>query len=652
MVAATVSALPNIPMQTAISTAIETVRAAGPAILSQTPPKPNANADVKRAPSGRASPSPGSSTSPSAPIRRSRAPSPSARKPAPAVPSDKPVGSMTFAQMAATVLDPPTTAPMHPAKAKPTWRAIETNKSLVLRPGTKGTRVSELHIRVPKVPATAHLFSLSGTKLINEVLRLVNDSHNKAGICALKDNHLVLVKWSMRGNLILKCSKPMDDVIKECLHEAIKAAVPPSSTDSIAILNKPPTTALKFSSVPRHNEDGTDADSYDLLNDLMSNDTWRDVEIFSQPRFLPMKPEAAGGTVIVSVVDDNVGSVGRKLMNMVVNFSGASRCCLRWVEKEAQLHCIQCQGWGHLNFNCLSNIMRCSKCAGPHDYRQHDRYCETCKSGKGRLCLPKCFNCRGAHFANSKECIFYINRSSKERQVQLRDEFNQKWKEEDAALKAAANTDSGRKGKAHPSKPNDNDDFVPVGKGGKAKYTFGGMTQALAPMTRIDAVADHKDDGDNGSDASSELRLSYVDDIPLKQRFPALKPPTAKAPVTGLPRQESTTTPVHKPLTITLPATGHKPLRSVTDILRELKNTAPAAANPIASSIDTHLDHDAPTVRFDGGNVEYSASALQSEAVAFAAALDSADVPPHPSLTPALHGQDDGTSQPPTNLHD
>ena len=442
MVAAMVSALPNIPMQTAISTAIETVRAAGPAILSHSPPKPNA--DAKRAPSGRASPGPSSSTSPAAPVRRSRAPSPSTQKPAPAASSDKPVGSMTFAQMAATVLDTPAAAPMHPAKAKPTWRAIETNKSLVLRPGTKGTRVSELHIRVPKVPATAHLFSLSGTKLINEVLRLVNESHNKAGIRALKDNHLVLVKWSMRGNLILKCSKPMDDVIKDCLHEAIKAAVPPSSTDSIAILNKPPTTALKFSSVPRHNEDGTDADSYDLLNDLMSNDIWRDVEIFSQPRFLPMKPEAAGGTVIVSVVDDNVGSVGRKLMNTVVNFSGASRRCLRWVEKEAQLHCIQCQGWGHLNFNCLSNIMRCSKCAGPHDYRQHDRYCEICKLGKGHLCLPKCFNCRGAHFSNSKECIFYINRSSKERQVQLRDEFNQKWREEDAALKAAANSDSGR----------------------------------------------------------------------------------------------------------------------------------------------------------------------------------------------------------------
>ena len=621
MVAATVTALPNIPMQTAISTAIETVRAAGPAILSQptmttkNPLVPN----TKRSPS----PSPASASSPATPPRQSRAPSPSPPKAAPAVSTGAPAASMTFAQMAATVLDPPAAAPMHPAKAKPMWRAIKTNKSLVLRPGTKGTRVSELHIRVPKVPATTHLYSLSGTKLINEILRLVNESHNKAGIRALKDNHLVLVKWSMRGNLIFKCSKPMDDLIKECLHDAIKAAVPPSSTDSIAILNKPPTTALKFSSVPRHNADGTDTDSFDLLNDLLNNDLWREVEIFSQPRFLPMKPDAAGGTVIVSVVDDNTGSVGRKLMNTVVNFSGASRRCLRWVEKEAQLHCTQCQGWGHLNFNCLSNIMRCSKCAGPHDYRQHDRYCEVCKAGKGHLCLPKCFNCRGAHFSNSKECVFYINRSSKERQIQLRDEFSQKWKEEEAALKATTNSDSGRaactaaavkdargkgKGKAKASANNDDDDYVPVGRGGKAKYTFGGMTRPLAPTTRIDDVTDKKehDDDVNGSDASSELRLSYVDNIPLKQRFPSSKPPVPAKSAAVSPSRTATAQP-SKPLTITLPATNHKPLRSVTDILRELKKptdaaTAKPATPGIVPSLPTDVDN-CTGARFGGGEV-------------------------------------------------
>ena len=672
MVAATVTALPNIPMQTAISTAIETVRAAGPAILIQSSasPKPSAksSSSPKAATEPKASPVPAPSATPAA-RNRSRAPSPSLPKKGATEAPTRPA-AMTFAQMAASVLDPPTAAPLHPAKAKPSWRAIETNKSLVLRPGTKGTRVSELHIRVPKVPGTTHLFSLSGTKLINEILRLVNETHDKDGIRALKDNHLVLVKWSMKGNLILKCSKPMDDTIKQCLHEAIKSAVPPGSSDSISILNKPPTTALKFASVPRHNEDGTDTDNFDLHNDLMSNELWRNVEIFSPPRFLPMKADAAGGTVIVSVVDDNVGSVGRKLMNSVVNFSGASRRCLRWVEKEAQLHCTQCQGWGHLNFNCLSNIMRCSKCAGPHDYRQHDRYCEICKKGKGHLCVPNCFNCHGAHFANSKDCVFYLNRSSKERQVQLRDEFSQKWKEEAAALKATANSDSGRaarttaaielekksnKGKTAAKAPakhstKDDDDYVPVGKGGKAKYSFGGMVQALASTTRIDDAVDDKDDND--SNASSDLRLSYLDDIPLKQRFPSHKPP-ASAPASAKTGTAPAPLPsLQKPLTITLPATGgSKPLRSVTDILRELKNP------PMVDSATPGQ------TRFGGAEVAYSASALQTEASEFAAALATSNIPSQPSppttAPPVSHIPHDSDapataaiSQTPTNQHD
>ncbi|KAF8703678.1 hypothetical protein AX14_014151 [Amanita brunnescens Koide BX004] len=670
MVAATVTAIPNIPMQTAIATAIDTVRAAGPSVLGQnnpkaqsskssaTPAKHNANTPTAQ-PLTKSSAAP--SVTPPAPIAtpKSRAASPSPAKPV--TPA-----AMTFAQMAASVLDPPSAVPLHPAKAKPSWRAIETNKSLVLRPGTKGTRVSELHIRVPKIAATAHLFSLSGTKLINEVLRLVNESHNKAGIRALKENHLVLVKWSMRGNLIFKCSKPMDDIVKDCLHEAIKAAVPPNSNDSIAILNKPPTTALKFSSVPRHNEDGTDTDSYDLHNDLMSNELWRDVEIFSQPRFLPMKPDAAGGTVIVSVVDDNTGSVGRKLMNSVVSFSGASRRCLRWVEKEAQLHCTQCQGWGHLNFNCLSNIMRCSKCAGPHDYRQHDRYCELCKAGKGKLCIPKCHNCHGPHFANSKDCVFYVNRSSKERQVQLRDEFSQKWKEEAAALKAAANSDSGRaartataiqadKSKVSTSKTKsnprtgsknakDNDEYVPVGKDGKAKFTFRGMASALASTTRIEEVPG-EDGADEKSDASSELRLSYLDDIPLKKRFPNPKAPvpdTKSASKPALPSDAPASENAPKRLSITLPArSGFKPLRSVTDILRELRHD------------NNDLVKGPPAARFGGGEVEYSSSALAAEADAFATALADAGLPSQPSPPAGTEPLTKATSpHAPTNQHD
>ncbi|KAF8694406.1 hypothetical protein AX14_002051 [Amanita brunnescens Koide BX004] len=644
MVAATVSAIPNIPMQTAIATAIDTVRAAGPAVLTQSPitqpsktnaasttPRPKSPASAATTPPSHPQP-PADGNKSNAPREtnrpRSRAPSPSPAKPA------EPA-TMTFAQMAASVLHPPNAPPMHPAKVKPSWRAIETNKSLVLRPGTKGTRVSELHIRVPKVSATTHLFSLSGTKLINEILRLVNESHNKAGIRALKENHLVLVKWSMRGNLIFKCSKPMDDIVEDCLHEAIKSAVPPSSADSIAILNKPPTTALKFSSVPRHNEDGTDTDSYDLHNDLMAKELWRDVEIFSQPRFLLMKPDAAGGTVIVSVVDDNTGSALR-----ADAFDGSKR----------RLNSIVCNvKHGGISTSIASQTLCAAQNAPGH---------MTTGSTTGTVRLAR----QGNGISVCLNCVFYVNRSSKERQIQLRDEFSQKWKEEEAALKAAANTDSGRaarsavatgskpglkdrgKAKTTAKKPTDDSGYIPVGKGGKSKYSFGGMADALASTTRIDVVDDNSNN--TGSDASSELRLSYLDDLPLKQCFPALKPPTAPCADALAP----------KPLTIMLPAPGgSKPLRSVTDILRELKIPNTSTTTP----------PDRP--RFGGGDVVYTASALQNEASEFAAALATSNVlsqpSPQPDTTPAPHPQSPlnvpavslapaAISQSPTNLYD
>ena len=188
---------------------------------------------------------------------------------------------------------------------------------------------------------------------------------------------------------------------------------------------------------------------------------------------------------------------------------------------------------------------------------------------------------------------------------------------------------------------------MPVGRGGKAKYSFGGMIQALASTTRIDDVVDDKDDND--SNASSDLRLSYLDDIPLKQRFPSHKPPPApvKTSITPAPLPS-----LQKPLTITLPATGgSKPLRSVTDILRELKNPS-------------MTDSETPgQTRFGGAEVAYSASALQTEASEFAAALATSNIPSQPSppttAPPIPHISHDSDalataaiSQTPANQHD
>ncbi|KAF8719224.1 hypothetical protein AX14_011290 [Amanita brunnescens Koide BX004] len=183
------------------------------------------------------------------------------------------------------------------------------------------------------------------------------------------------------------------------------------------------------------------------------------------------------------------------------------------------------------------------------------------------------------------------------------------------------------------------------------------MVQALAPTTRIDEAADNSDDAH--SDNSSELRLSYLDDIPLRQRFPGSKPPTSTKPQPPLPS-------TIKPLTITLPApSGHAPSCSVTDILRELKNTAKAKSDhtdtPVASleetmALEAKTNNDAVTLatRFGGAQVEYTSSALQHKADAFVEALATSAIPSQPS-PPLAHSDSSAPaalSQLPPNHND
>ena len=249
----TMSALPHLPFEAAIASAFTTVRNVGPPPPLKLDKKPGA--------------------------RRSNAPSPQTAQATPAVPQ----GNFTFADIAkaATTNDAET-------KRKPTWRAIETSKALVLRPSTKGTRVSELHLKVPKTTESADLFKLKGSALLDRIVKIITDHSKPAPRMALRENPIVFVKWSMRGNLVLKCAKPMDDVIKEGIKEAI-AYFFPSPSAEVLILNKPPTMALKFLAVPRHNLDGTDTDDMDLLNDLTAHPAWANVELWANPKFINLK---------------------------------------------------------------------------------------------------------------------------------------------------------------------------------------------------------------------------------------------------------------------------------------------------------------------------------------------------------------------------
>ena len=514
MVAATVSAIPHIPLSSAISSAITTVSKAGP------PPELAQKAKGKRPPS---------TSRPTSPAPPHPAPLPTSPSP-PVIPKPSPPPvlahvKLTMAQIVAgagSFSGGSEASAVNAAKEKKvTWRMKETSKQIVTKPGARGTRTTELHLRIPCCDATNTLYKLSGSRLINEVISLLNKSANTDEIQAYKANPLVSAKWSARSNLLLKCSQPMGEMLKVALERSIRKNIPEGQVDEdsdVEVLNRPPTTSLKFMAVPRYNKDGSPTDSADLYSDIKANQAWADVTFFSNPKFLSNNRNAASGIVVLTIVDDEQGNVGKKLMRTMVSFSGANRPCLRWVDLPVQPFCGQCMMWGHGGFNCTSNILRCSKCGEGHDYKNHEKFCETCQKGAGHICVPKCFNCLGNHFATSKDCEFYKRRTDREWQV---DTFKQRHPSVNTLKKRDENRARNRAGANetpdwirrrmagdYSAKPEDDAGFTKVGRKGK-KVTF----PFEEPSGHIEDVQDDWNGGENEPGGGSITPIAYIDQV-------------------------------------------------------------------------------------------------------------------------------------------
>ncbi|KAF8691947.1 hypothetical protein AX14_002697, partial [Amanita brunnescens Koide BX004] len=518
MVAATVTAIPHIPLASAISSAMSTVSKAGP-------PPELAQKNKGRRPSGSSRPT---SPAPSRPTALPTSPSP----PVIPKPSPPPVlahASLTMAQIVAgkgSFSGGSESSAVQAAKEKKvTWRMKETSKMIVNKPGARGTRATKLHLRIPRCDATKTLYKSSGSRLINEVISLLNKNANTDEIQAYKANPLTSAKWSARSNLLLKCSQPMGEMLKVAFERSIRKNIPEGQGDEdseVEVLNRPPTTSLKFMAVPRYNEDGSPTDSADLYSDIKANPLWADVSFFSDPKFLSNNRDAASGIVVLTIVDDEQGNVGKKLMRTMVSFSGAHRTCLRWVDLPVQPFCGQCMMWGHGGFNCTSNILRCSKCGEGHDYKNHEKFCDMCKKGAGHICVPKCFNCLGNHFATSKDCEFYKKRTDREWQV---DEFKKHHPSSNTVKKRDENRAKNRAAKAaganetpdwvrrrmagnYDAKPEDDTGFTKVGRKGK-KVTF----PFEEPSARINNVEDGWDGGEDKPAGGSISPIEYIDQV-------------------------------------------------------------------------------------------------------------------------------------------
>ncbi|KAF8680851.1 hypothetical protein AX14_004443 [Amanita brunnescens Koide BX004] len=317
----------------------------------------------------------------------------------------------------------------------------------------------------------------------------------------------------------------MGEMLKVALEHSIRKDIPEGQAEEdsdVEVLNCPPTTSLKFMAVPRFNEDGTPMDSADLYSDIMATPAWAGVSFFSDPKFLSKDRGAASDIVVVTIIDDDQGAVGRRLMRSVVSFSGATRPCLRWVNKQVQPFCGQCMMWGHGGYNCTSNILQCSKCGENHDYKNHEKFCETCQKGAGHICVPKCFNCLGNHFATSKDCEFYRKHTDRQWQVDKFKEYHPsantiKKRDENHARNRAANATpdwvrrrmAGDYSAAPGDEAADDDGFTKVLRGKKQKRVTFPDNEGIACIDEVPSDWDGNADTRKGSISPIE----YIDHV-------------------------------------------------------------------------------------------------------------------------------------------
>ena len=211
---------------------------------------------------------------------------------------------------------------------------------------------------------------------------------------------------AMRAKVQMSQSVEMDT-------NATEGVPPPLPSDDVRLLNKPPTTLLKFLSVATINPDSSEVTDEQLLEELKAHPTWNAITLWSPPKFLIWKGQdrAPAHIVIVSVEDDKQGSIGHALMKTTVFFSSCGgRTCLQWAPKNNIAMCLVCQMWGHHATQCQTNRLVCAKCRGPHMVKSHPVLCPTCKQGKGDECHPSCSNCGGAHSTTAIDCPFWAQR--------------------------------------------------------------------------------------------------------------------------------------------------------------------------------------------------------------------------------------------------
>ncbi|KAM6499126.1 hypothetical protein JOM56_004634 [Amanita muscaria] len=179
----------------------------------------------------------------------------------------------------------------------------------------KGTPLNVLVLSDFKSANTA-----SSYKRIAEMRQKVDD--------ILVDNKCKTISWSSKGNLVIKCAKPLSDGDKTDIINSAKATFMNNPT----VLNKPTFSYVKFIDVPLSDIEGTTFDTNDFNAMIQQNEKWNNVAITHGPTIIVKKDstDAKKATMKIGFKDDANSSIERRLLKTTILFGGTPIRCRPW----------------------------------------------------------------------------------------------------------------------------------------------------------------------------------------------------------------------------------------------------------------------------------------------------------------------------------
>ncbi|KAN0141595.1 hypothetical protein V8E53_000057 [Lactarius tabidus] len=172
-------------------------------------------------------------------------------------------------------------------------------------------------------------------------------------------------------------------------------------------------TWIQLRGVPTEDVDGKVWGPEDLLAQFVANPCFQDALICIAPHWQgnPLNNDKLTSTVLAAIIDEDNHMCQNALTHGVRMF-GTQVKFLHCGDNPSLLQCARCHLLGHYANSSKCKLpkgqIKCYRCSGPHDGRQHDYECNA-KSHKmvGKCdCILKCLLCKKPdHHARSRKCL-------------------------------------------------------------------------------------------------------------------------------------------------------------------------------------------------------------------------------------------------------